>query len=228
MLDILSVLFLGFILGIRHSFDSDHLVAVANLVSKTKSLRKSVLQGLLWGLGHTTTLLIVGIFVLVFSLTISKNMQLLFELIVGSMIIILGISTLIELRRGKIHLHSHKYGKSKHTHFHSYIDEQFHEHPHSKSVLYRPLAVGVIHGLAGSSALMILILSTINSLYLGILYIAFFGIGSIISMSGISALISLPLLFSEKIYQNLNKGIRIFSAIGGIAFGVYYITSLFI
>lgn len=202
---------LGFILGLQHSFDADHIVAISNLTSKHKSLKKAVLIGGFWGIGHTVTLLIFGTLIIILKISFSQKISLAFEFLVGLMISILGISLLIDTLKNKKHEHIHEHNGKKHVHIHSHKKDNKHKHTHS-------FIVGSLHGVAGSAGLMLVVLQSVNSIYLAILYILIFGIGSIIGMSIISAFISLPFLFSNEIWENRMKLINGFFSLG---FGIF-------
>ena len=189
----ISLLGLGFVLGLKHALDADHVVAVSTIVSETRSLKKSSLAGALWGMGHTITLFLVGLFVLIFKLTIPDKLALSFEFIVGAFLVVLGVDVLRKIRKEKIHLHKHKHGDVVHIHLHSHKESISHHHSHKSFV------VGMLHGLAGSAGLMLLILTTINSLSQGLLYILIFGVGSTIGMLMVSGVIGLPFLLTAKV-----------------------------
>lgn len=208
MLGALSTLGLGFILGIQHAFDVDHIAAVSSLASKTKSLKKSSLLGAFWGLGHTTTLLISGILVLLLKITIPEKITLSFEFIVGAVLVLLGVSVVRDAFINKVHAHRHAHDGMEHVHFHSHKDDKEHHH------LHRPFFLGLLHGLAGSSALMLLVLATIDSALLGIAYILLFGIGSIFGMLLAGSLVSRLFLFISKI-ENGYKVLK--AALGSIS-----------
>jgi ABC-type nickel/cobalt efflux system permease component RcnA len=207
----LALVGLGFLLGLKHALDADHVVAVSTIVSRHRKLSKASLVGALWGLGHTTTLFGVGVAVLAFRLTIPERVALVFELLVGVVLIGLGLSVLWDLRRRRIHAHVHRHDGHEHWHVHSHEGSEGHEHPHDGERLgLRPLLVGMVHGLAGSAALMLLVLSTVDSLWVGALYILVFGIGSIVGMLAVSTVISLPIVLMARWQQGI-------SAIAGLA-----------
>ncbi len=228
MIELLPILLLGFIFGFRHALEPDHIVAMVNILTKTKSFKKALSHGTAWGIGHTLTLLVVGTAILFFSLSIPRDVTLLFEAIVGLMIIVLGASVLFEIWKGKIHIHMHAHDDIKHAHFHTHENAKNHIHQHDNSALSRPLIIGTIHGLAGSAALMLLVLSTIKSAFTGILYILVFGAGTVLSMAIISCIVSFPFIFTGKVYKNLHVWLNIGSGLGSILFGLLYIARLLI
>ncbi len=200
---LLNLLGLGFLLGLEHALDADHVVAVSTIVSESRSLRRSSLIGALWGMGHTTTLLIAGGILLALRLTIPTRLAQGFELLVGVVLIVLGVRVLILARREGLHLHLHRHGPEDppHVHLHGHREGEGHEH------LHVPFLVGLVHGLAGSAALMLLILTTVDSLAVGIVYILIFGLGSILGMFLLSTLIGLPFLLAGRI-RALQQGVR--------------------
>jgi hypothetical protein len=195
--DYLTILGLGFLLGVRHALDADHLAAVSTLASQHSDLRTSGLIGLCWGVGHTAVLLIVGTVVLWLGVTIPQQVSAMLEFGVGAVLVWLGVSLGIALLRDQWHFHAHDHEGAAHRHLHSHVEHVHHDHPHWLSVSVRPTLVGIAHGLAGSAALMLIILSTVETLAQGLLYIVVFGLGSIIGMMVLGMLISLPLAVSS-------------------------------
>ena len=214
----LSLLGFGFLLGIRHAFDVDHIAAVSTIIHNHKSIKKSTLVGLFWGFGHTISLFFVGLIVLLLKITIPEKLALSFELIVGIMLFILGINVLFSINKNKIHIHKHKHHDIEHIHFHSHKLIGHHQHRHLE--FKKSLFIGLIHGLAGSAALTLLILATVNSVLLGLIYILIFGIGSIVGMMIVSSIISLPFKLIPNNLQKTQKILELstglFSAIIGL------------
>jgi len=204
----ISLLSFGFLLGVKHAFDADHITAVSTLSKRNPSL-----TGLLWGLGHTITILIVGLIVLSLKIAIPEKLALSFEFIVGGMLIIMGFSILTTLDTHKIHFHKHKHEEEEHIHFHSHSIEKTHNHYH------QPLLIGLIHGLAGSAAVTLLVLSTINSFWIGLFYILIFGFGSIIGMVSASNIISLPFRLIPNKFGRMDKILRLCTSLLSIAIG---------
>lgn len=203
---------LGFVLGLKHALDADHVVAVSTIVSQTKSLKKSLLAGAIWGVGHTITLLLVGLVILIFKLTIPDKLALSFELIVGVVLVVLGVDVLRKVIKEKVHLHEHQHGSSVHTHLHPHKESWSHDHTH------RSFVVGMIHGLAGSATLMLLVLTTVRSVFQGLLYILIFGIGSIIGMLIVSGIIGFPFLLLAK-FGKINNSVKILAGTISIVLG---------
>jgi ABC-type nickel/cobalt efflux system permease component RcnA len=206
--------------------DADHVAAVSTIVSERKSLLSSSLIGGLWGLGHTAALLVAGIAVLILRVEISPRVELALEFCVGLMLIGLGVNALRKLRHGwKLHLHAHTHGHHTHTHPHIHDGSpEPAEHTHHGFKLdARPILIGMVHGLAGSGALMLLVLSTIASPAVGIFFIIIFGIGSIGGMMLMSALISLPARFTAERFKRANLAVRLAAGAFSLAFGLFMV-----
>ena len=209
---LIALLGLGFVLGLKHALDADHIVAVSTIVSQTKSLKKSSLAGAMWGVGHTTTLFLVGLVILIFKLAIPDKLALSFQFTAGVVLVVLGVDVLRKVIKEKFHLHKHQHGDRVHTHLHPHKESPLHDHTHKSFV------VGTIHGLAGSAALMLLVLTAVKSIFQGLLYILIFGVGSIVGMLIVSGIIALPFLLSAK-FDKINKIVKIFSGTISIVLG---------
>src|SRR3972149_855696 len=218
---LLTTLVLGFALGMKHALDADHVIAVSTIVSQYRNPLKATLVGVFWGIGHTTTLLLVGIAVIGFKLVIPDQLALSMEFLVGVVLFALGIQILWQYRPKKKHTHIHDHGDEMHTHEHIHLrnkaEEDVQHHPPRQ---HRSLFLGMIHGLAGSAALMLLVLSTIQSPVEGGVYIPGFGIGSILGMMVISTLIGLPFALSSGRFASLNHTIRFIAGTLSVALGV--------
>ena len=198
-----SILMLGFLLGMRHALEADHIAAVATLATRSRSARQAVLQGVVWGLGHTITLFLACAAALFLEAVVPERLARGLEGAVGAMLIVLGADLLRRMWRDRIHFHVHRHGDgSVHLHAHSHAgdagpraphQERMHEHEHSGQFPSRALYVGLMHGLAGSAALILLALTTIGSPVTGLIYVGLFGFGSICGMAVLSAAISVPL-----------------------------------
>ncbi len=252
----LEILALGLLLGVRHAFDADHLVAVTTMVSEYRNPLRAIWIGVSWGLGHTTILFLAGVILLLLNLHIPERLALLFELLVGVMLILLGIQAFMSLRRLQMHAHSRRDDDNEpelHGHFH--IDDTTADHRHrhlgrweklSKLLIagitpgedqyhkdgpgralkpffrLKSYAVGIVHGLAGSAALMLIVLANIRSAWTGAGYILIFGFGTVMSMGLISILISLPFSISGRI-PLLNRVIQAVTGTISILFGLFLI-----
>jgi len=207
-----SVLALGFLIGMRHTLEADHVAAVAALTARAGSVRQAVPLGLLWGMGHTVALVAFAIAVLVLEAAVPIELAGYLELAVGVMLIALGADVLVRLVRERIHFHVHRHGGDVvHFHAHSHAGETArhaaphdhglrpappvhkHIHGHARGFKVRAFLVGVMHGMAGSAVLVVLSLQTVPSTAAGLLYIALFGVGSMLGMGMLTAVIAWPL-----------------------------------
>ncbi|MBF0280234.1 MAG: sulfite exporter TauE/SafE family protein [SAR324 cluster bacterium] len=215
-----TLLGLGFFLGLQHAFDPDHLVAVSTLVSKSKSLKKSSLLGLMWGLGHTTTLFAVGAVLLFFKWSIPNRWALSFEFIIGILLVFLGGNVLRRLHKEKVHLHKHVHEDGlEHIHLHSHQNATFHDHKHTSFL------VGLLHGLAGSAALSLLALSTADSLVQGFSFILIFGLGSMVGMFASSTLIAIPFKLMGN-FEVFSQGLKTFVGVSSVILGFFLMSKI--
>jgi ABC-type nickel/cobalt efflux system permease component RcnA len=247
MITVLSIIALGFFLGMRHATDPDHVIAVTTIVSRQRSIRQAALIGALWGLGHTITILVVGSAIILFGLVIPPRVGLTMELSVGLMLILLGTLNLTGILRRiaetvaplqpSQHPHSHTHGDYFRGHPHGHSPGQ---HGHAETAtplgwmdrmfgrlgLYqviRPLAVGIVHGLAGSAAVALLVLTTIRVPSWAVVYLLVFGVGTVAGMMLITAAIAVPFTFSENRFARLNRGLGLFSGMLSLAFGLFIV-----
>ena len=201
----LEVLFLGFLIGLRHALEADHVAVVASLASAEKSFARIVTHGVVWGIGHSATLLAVGGTVVLLGVAMPERLAIWLEFAVGVMLIGLGGWVLVRLARDRIHFHAHRHADGVlHLHAHSHAGEDAphdaarHDHGHPPGLPWRSLMVGVMHGMAGSAALLLLTAASFTSAPLGLLYIAVFGVGSVVGMAALSAVIAVPMRYSAK------------------------------
>lgn len=193
-------LFFAGVFGFTHAFEVDHLLAVSSIVTRRKSVFLAVKDGIFWGLGHTSTILIIGILMILAQVAVSEKTFHLFEAGVGVMLTLLGIQRIRDLWLQKQrHVHDHEHGL-----------------PHDHRLAY---GVGLVHGLAGSGALVLLVMTQLKTAWEGISYLLIFGIGSILGMLLASSVFFLP--FSHKISRNLllQRGLTLLSSFLCIAFG---------
>ena len=244
----LAILAIGFVLGMRHATDPDHVIAVSTIVSRERSIGKAGLIGALWGVGHTLTILAVGAAIILLGLAIPARVGLTMEFCVGIMLILLGVLNLSGATRWMSekfspahppitgeHAHVHEHGTKLHLHWHSHAAQRDH---HGESLapprwversfaglsLYqalRPLVVGIVHGLAGSAAVALLVLTTIREPKWAVLYLLVFGIGTIAGMMLITSVIALPLSFAGHRFGRLNHALVTGSGIVSLAFGLF-------
>jgi ABC-type nickel/cobalt efflux system permease component RcnA len=199
----LTILALGFLIGIRHAFEPDHVAAVASLATRATSLKQAARQGAAWGLGHTITLFIVCTVVMALDTAISERVAGYLEAAVGVMLMALGLDVLRRLWRDRVHFHAHSHaGGITHFHAHSHKGEAAaahndkrhdHDHEQARQFPFRALAVGLMQGMAGSAALIVLAAQAVQSVWLGLAYVALFGVGSIVGMAVFSAVICVPM-----------------------------------
>ncbi|MFI5138606.1 MAG: urease accessory protein [Sphingobacteriales bacterium] len=194
--------------GFTHAFEADHLLAVSNIVSRRDHIWSSVKDGIFWGLGHSSTIVFIGVLMILFKVGISEHSFHYFEATVGLMLIALAVYRLMKFFRGKkliIHKHGHIHTQGEHKHLHvhfapkqSFRHTQFHTHTHGHS---HKLAygVGLVHGLAGSGALIIIAMSQIKSPAQGMIYLVIFSAGCVGGMLVAAGLFSVP--FSKKLIQ---------------------------
>jgi len=228
---LLAVLSIGLIFGLKHATEVDHVVAISTIVSRHKNVFRSAVVGALWGAGHTVSLLIVGVIVLLLRVAIPERVSGWLEFGVALMIIGLGVSALWRATRAndEVHVHQHSHNGLSHTHVHFHEHENKHNpktaaaHTHAVSRIgWKPVLVGMMHGLAGSGALTLLVLTQISSSLLGLLYVATFGVGSIVGMLLMSGLIGLPFAFTSGRLTHIHHGLQTAAAVFSICFGVWY------
>lgn len=218
-----SILVLGFLFGMRHTMEADHLAAVATLSSNARTAKLAVRQGALWGVGHTLTLFIFCAVVLFFNTVIPENTASLLELAVGIMLLVLGADMLRKTYSKRIHFHTHEHASSgKHFHAHSHAKNEehsdVHEHEHSDSSVYKPLLIGMMHGMAGTAALMALVFQSVEGTATALMYTLIFGVGSITGMALLSLVIAVPFKFSASKMTRLHNAMHY--SLGCITVGI--------
>jgi hypothetical protein len=257
--DLVSLLLLGFFLGMRHATDADHVIAIATIVSRQRTLRGSVLIGAAWGIGHTLTILAVGSAIILFGVVIPARVGLAMELAVGIMLVILGLLTLTGMGRvlrdavapGRpllehahahghelaVHDHAHAHGDYVHRHTHGH-DAGDHGHPADQTPLarldrrlgtlslyqwLRPLVVGIVHGLAGSAAVALLVLAAVRDPTWAIAYLLLLGAGTVAGMMLITVALAAPFAFSWSRLPRFNWQLRVASGLISLGFGLLLI-----
>jgi len=221
-----TLLGVGFLLGLRHALDTDHLAAVSTVLAERPSLLASGAVGLWWGVGHTLTLLLVGAVVLAWGVHIPAQFEAIAESCVAVLLILLGVTLALRLYRERWHVHSHHHDGRPHVHFHSHQRQEDHRHRHWMTELIRPLCIGMAHGLAGSAALMLMILATTTDMVAGLLSILVFGIGSIIGMMVIGLTISVPIIYSRSVSRRLFIGVQGVASVASVSVGVWMLVGL--
>lgn len=219
-LPVATTLSLGFLLGARHALDADHLAAVSTIIAAQRDRRASGLVGACWGVGHTATLLLIGLGVIALGLRIPSSFAAASETAVGAMLVLLGGSLAWTLWRDRWHVHPHVHDGHAHLHLHTHRTEASHRHNHGGRVFVKPIFVGMVHGLAGSAALMLLVLATVQTLWEGLAYIVAFGLGSIVTMGMIGTLMSLPVLWSTARGQQALVAVQAVACLSSIVLGV--------
>src|SRR5580658_5351908 len=238
MITLISIIALGFFLGMRHATDPDHVIAVTTIVSRQRSMRHAALIGALWGAGHTITILVVGSAIILFGIVIPPRLGLTMELSVGLMLILLGILNLSGFTRWiteqftpgancqHAHVHPHAHEPENHGHAETATPVGWMDRVFGQLGLYqavRPLLVGLVHGLAGSAAVALLVLTTIRDAYWAIAYLLVFGIGTIAGMMIITTAIALPFKYSQQRFARFNRGLQIASGVLSLAFGIFIV-----
>lgn len=226
---------IGFIItayaGLEHAFEADHLLAVNSLVTNRNNLKSSVKDGIYWGIGHTLTIFIVAIFMIGFKVAVSESVFNYLEASVGLMLVFLGLHRLSKLLKKNAHTHTYTHSHSlsntdpvSHLHWHTYshshiITTSNHTHPNKLNTFNDAFSVGLVHGLAGSGALVVLVLSQMKSTLEGLSYILIFGIGSILGMFIASGIFSIPYGKSILKSQKLQIGLIIISSLLCVLYG---------
>lgn len=193
-MSILATALLGALLGVEHSLEPDHLIAVSALATEEDGARRASLIGLSWGFGHALVLWLLGALVLVTRFSIPARFASMAELLVAATLVVLGVRSLARARSARVHLHSHHHldRGAFHTHFHRHGEAGEHRHSH-RPIHHGSLLIGMLHGMAGSAALLLLILGTVGSVQAGLVLLLAFGVGSTLGMAGVSALIGVAL-----------------------------------
>jgi len=246
----LAIVLLGFFLGMRHATDPDHVIAVTTIVSRERNMLHAALIGALWGLGHTVTIFAVGSAIILFNLTIPPRLGLSMELSVGLMLILLGVMNLTGLMPRAIEwITCRRFGPGSHSHvilgrtmIHSHDDEEKDEPgavespsaanrpPRRRPPWFqtiglfhfaRPLTVGIVHGLAGSAAVALLVLTTIHRPWWAVGYLLVFGLGTIAGMMLITAAIAFPFAYTMQRFVRLNRGLAMASGMLSVGFGLF-------
>ncbi len=227
----LAAIILGFLLGLKHATDADHVVAVSTIVNQYRNAFRGIWVGASWGLGHTAPLIVVGLIILAFKGTVLdfyEEVAPVFEFGVGVMLVFLGIQVYWNLRKGRLHVHQHASEGNAHLHIHGTHeaeDEPAVEKRHGILSPGKPFfrmksfIIGMVHGLAGSAAVMLALLPTIDSFLAGISYLVLFGVGTVLSMAIITIVLSVPFAITGA-YQKLNIIVSGVAGAISIIFGI--------
>lgn len=211
----------GFVLGMKHALDADHLVAISTIVSRQASLWRSSIVGAYWGLGHTASLLVASLAVVGFRQAIPARTARGLEFLVAVMLVLLGVDLLRRIRRGELTIHSHEHDGHAHLHAHlgRHQNGAGHHHHHLGS---RSFVVGVVHGLAGSAALTLFMLSTLASLWTALAYVLVFGAGTIFGMLLMSLIVGLPFAMAVRRGAHVALPVQVVAGVGSVGFGLWY------
>jgi hypothetical protein len=204
MISFVAILILGFVLGMRHATDPDHVIAVTTIVSKQRGFAKAGLIGVFWGLGHTLTIFLVGAAIILFKVAIPPRIGLAMELAVGLMLIVLGVLNLT----GVLGSIQNKFAPANSERLGSYN-------------ILRPLAIGIVHGLAGSAAVALLVMTTIGDPWWAIGYLLIFGAGTIAGMMLITAAIGLSFTYTADRFAGWNRWTAVGSGLLSLSFGLF-------
>ena len=231
-----GILGLGFLLGMQHALEADHIAAVSSIAARRSHVGDIVKHGLTWGLGHTLTLFAFAGAAILLGHAIPEHLARPLETAVGIMLVGLGAHVLWRLWRDRVHFHAHGHGGGTFAHPRPQPCSKsrgptvpharmIHEHPHG--FRWRTLLVGLMHGMAGSAALLVLTVSQASSPAVGLAYVALFGIGSMIGMGALSTVIAVPLAVSARWLTWANGGLQGVVGVVTIAIGVNTIIARF-
>ena len=228
-----SAVVLGFVLGLRHALDPDHVIAVSTIVTSEPNWRRSSLIGSFWGLGHATSLLTLGGIILAFKINITELAASRLEIIVSVMLVGLGVYALRSARAGfRLHAHKHTHGGAtggevkEHVHLHTHQPRArpVHQHTHLLKFGLRPYAIGLVHGIAGSGGLALLVMATAKTAAEGFLYMVALAFGALVGMGILSGLLTLPLSALRVRYETLHLRFQFLSGVCSVAFGLSLFT----
>jgi high-affinity nickel permease len=243
MIGFLSILAVGFFLGMRHATDPDHVIAVTTIVSNQRNSMRAALIGAFWGVGHTLTIFVVGAGIILFNLVIPVRVGLSMEMSVAVMLILLGLWNIAGFVRAVparpapdhgaetlVHSHPHSHGDYIHNHVHAHQHESNHapldwmDRVFGKVSLYqylRPLVVGIVHGLAGSAAVALLVLTTIRNVHWAVAYLLVFGVGTIAGMMLITMSIASAFTMMGRGRQKFSRRLALASGLLSLGFGLF-------
>ncbi len=223
MIDIMA---LGFIIGLGHALEADHLAALSTMAARERRRDRIVRHGVSWGLGHALTLFVIGGGAIWFQASLDPRLAGGLEAVVGLMLIVLGLRVFWRLIRDRVHIHRHRHGDgTHHLHAHSHRHDQSdhdpasHSHAHPSRLSPGALAIGLVHGMAGSAALVVLAASVLTTPALGLTYIALFGLGSLLGMGALSFIIAIPLTWTAKGLTMIHQGVQATIALGAVGIG---------
>ncbi|MFV2001638.1 MAG: hypothetical protein ACC619_01505 [Paracoccaceae bacterium] len=218
-------LLLGFLIGMIHAFEADHMAAISTLATENK--KQLILRGAIWGVGHTITLFAMSMAVVVFSFVLTDAGAAALEFAVGVMLVLLGLDVVRRWRKQRLHFHLHSHhGQTPHIHVHSHRGEAVkhrqsaHDHMHPDRFPLKALVIGLIHGAAGSAGIIVLAAASAGSAWVALGYVALVGIGSIFGMAGLSAVVSLPIGYAPQNARWLHTGVKLAVATVAVSLGI--------
>ncbi len=218
------ILLISLFLGLRHASDPDHLAAVTTLIAseeERKQARKAGLLGLFWGLGHGTTLVILGLPLVLFNRFLPERVSQIAEVAIGVVIVFLAVRLLLRWKRGFYHVHAHDHdGQPEHRHLHSHKEDESHEHAISKRTPFSAYGIGLVHGIGGSGGLTLLLLSTISNQTEAAVALLLFAAGTAVSMALLSTVFGL-IIAGGPISRNFERVAPILGILS-MAFGIWY------
>ncbi len=217
MTNMLSVVVLGFLLGMRHATDTDHVVAVAAIVSRKRAVKLAACVGALWGLGHTLTIVLVGTPIILFNWVVAPRVGLAMEFAVGVMLVLLGLRNLRSAPAGDAAAHGHSHAADEPSV--GRLDRAF--GGLGAYQLIRPIGVGIVHGLAGSAAVALLVLTTIRDPSWAVAYLLVFGLGTVVGMVLITTAIAIPLAAVGGRSPKTHGYLRLATGVLSFGFGLF-------
>jgi ABC-type nickel/cobalt efflux system permease component RcnA len=226
MLDPLAVGALGLLLGLRHAFEPDHLAAVSILAAREGRLRDAVRLGTAWGAGHTASVGVVALAAIALGVRLPAAFQPAAELVVAAVLVLLGLPVILAYARGRWHMHRHAHAgrPEPHFHLHSHAHGTSHAHPHGIRTARRALVVGVVHGLAGSAALVVLLLAATPSAAARVVYFAAFGAGTIAGMLAVSWILSVAVRAAAHRGERWAGALHVGAALASLVAGLVLVT----
>lgn len=227
-LDALTLLGLGMLLGARHALDADHIAAVTTILSREPSLKTSGLIGLAWGVGHSLTVVGVGLVLISFGVTVPAPVTQAIEFGVGLMLVGLGLSLGLRLVRDGWHAHGHEHDGTRHWHWHRHRlgETRTHAHVHWVRLSRRPLLVGMCHGLAGTATLALIVASAVSSVGGAALYLVAFGLGSVVGMMLTALAIGVPLVCSAAMGHRAHAVLQGLAGVGSVGLGLFIMADI--
>ncbi len=228
----LTILMVGFVLGMAHALEVDHLAAVVSFSVRGKSAREILKLGVSWGLGHTITLLLTVVPLFLLGLVISETLEARLEAFVGAVLVFLGLRLIWRLWKDRVHVHVHTHDDGiQHLHVHSHKDEHrahlqsddAHTHTHKSVVSWPSMLVGLVHGVAGSAALLLYVNDAIQDKWMVVPLVLLFGIGSVLGMALVSQIVVIPLKLARMGKAWIFPALQHVAALAAITIGAIFI-----